>query len=212
MGAAARSPSTCTEFHVYAVEWAADHVAFFVDDALVTVVGQSPAYPMQFMLGDLRLPGRRRRALPPASSPREFVVDRFTAYRPATIGNPSGRMSGMRHSLYESEHDEFRAMVRAWAEKNVAPFHAQWEKDGIVPRDVWLSGGKQGLLGMDLEEQYGGGGVRDFRYNAVTRRGDGPDRRERRRVRPAQRRHRALPARPRHRRAEAALAARLLQR
>jgi alkylation response protein AidB-like acyl-CoA dehydrogenase len=73
----------------------------------------------------------------------------------------------MRHSLYEAEHDEFRAMVRAWAEKNVAPFHAQWEKDGIVPRDVWLSGGKQGLLGMDLEEQYGGGGVRDFRYNAV---------------------------------------------
>ena len=76
-------------------------------------------------------------------------------------------MGGMRHSLYDSEHDEFRAMVRAWAEKNVAPFHAQWEKDGIVPRDVWLSGGKQGLLGMDLEEQYGGGGVRDFRYNAV---------------------------------------------
>jgi alkylation response protein AidB-like acyl-CoA dehydrogenase len=73
----------------------------------------------------------------------------------------------MRHSLYEAEHDEFRAMVRAWAEKNVAPFHAHWEKDGIVPRDVWLSGGKQGLLGMDLEEQYGGGGVRDFRYNAV---------------------------------------------
>jgi alkylation response protein AidB-like acyl-CoA dehydrogenase len=73
----------------------------------------------------------------------------------------------MRHSLYEAEHDEFRDMVRAWAEKTVAPFHAQWEKDGIVPRDVWLSGGKQGLLGMTLDEQYGGGGVRDFRYNAV---------------------------------------------
>jgi alkylation response protein AidB-like acyl-CoA dehydrogenase len=73
----------------------------------------------------------------------------------------------MRHSLYEKEHDEFRAMVRAWAEKNVAPFHAQWEVDGIVPRDVWVSGGKQGLLGMDQDEQYGGGGVRDFRYNAV---------------------------------------------
>jgi alkylation response protein AidB-like acyl-CoA dehydrogenase len=73
----------------------------------------------------------------------------------------------MRHSLYEAEHDEFRDMVRAWAEKTVAPFHGQWEKDGIVPREVWLSGGKQGLLGMDLDEQYGGGGVRDFRYNAV---------------------------------------------
>ena len=73
----------------------------------------------------------------------------------------------MRHSLYETEHDEFRAMVRGWAEKTVAPFHAQWEKDGIVPREVWLSGGAQGLLGMDIEERFGGGGVRDFRYNAV---------------------------------------------
>jgi alkylation response protein AidB-like acyl-CoA dehydrogenase len=73
----------------------------------------------------------------------------------------------MRHSLYETEHDEFRDMVRAWAEKNVAPFHAQWEKDGIVPREVWRSGGAQGLLGMDQEERFGGGGVRDFRYNAV---------------------------------------------
>jgi alkylation response protein AidB-like acyl-CoA dehydrogenase len=73
----------------------------------------------------------------------------------------------MRHSLYEAVHDEFRDMVRAWAEKTVAPFHDQWEKDGIVPREVWLSGGAQGLLGFDLAEEYGGGGVRDFRYNAV---------------------------------------------
>jgi alkylation response protein AidB-like acyl-CoA dehydrogenase len=73
----------------------------------------------------------------------------------------------MRHSLYEAGHDEFRAMVRGWAVKFVAPFHAQWEKDGIVPRDVWLSGGKQGLLGFDMEEKYGGGGVNDFRYHAV---------------------------------------------
>ncbi|MGY1620041.1 acyl-CoA dehydrogenase family protein [Geodermatophilus sp. SYSU D00691] len=73
----------------------------------------------------------------------------------------------MRHDLYETEHDEFRDMVRAWAEKNVAPFHAEWEKAGIVPREVWLSGGQQGLLGMDVDERYGGGGVRDFRYNAV---------------------------------------------
>jgi alkylation response protein AidB-like acyl-CoA dehydrogenase len=73
----------------------------------------------------------------------------------------------MRHSLYEAEHDQFRDMVRGWAEKTVRPFHAQWEKDGIVPRDVWLSGGKQGLLGLDMEEKYGGGGVHDFRYPAV---------------------------------------------
>src|SRR5919205_1293657 len=73
----------------------------------------------------------------------------------------------MRHSLYEPQHDEFRDMVRAWAEKNVAPFHAGWERAGIVPRELWLAGGAQGLLGMDQEERFGGGGVRDFRYNCV---------------------------------------------
>jgi Glycosyl hydrolases family 16 len=69
-----------TDFHVYAVEWTPDHVAFFVDDDLVTVVGQSPAYPMQFMLGVYAFPGPDG-ALPPPSSPREFVVDWFRAYR-----------------------------------------------------------------------------------------------------------------------------------
>lgn len=49
-----------TDFHVYAVEWTADHVTFFVDDALVTVVGQAPAYPMQFMLGIYAFLGGRR--------------------------------------------------------------------------------------------------------------------------------------------------------
>ncbi|MGR7023315.1 acyl-CoA dehydrogenase family protein [Geodermatophilus sp. URMC 62] len=73
----------------------------------------------------------------------------------------------MRHSLYEAEHEDFRQTVRVFLEKNVAPFHGQWERDGIVPRDVWLAGGEQGLLGFDVDERYGGGGVRDFRYNAV---------------------------------------------
>src|SRR3954465_5762758 len=73
----------------------------------------------------------------------------------------------MRHSLYEAGHEDFRHMVRDWAEKNVVPFHAEWEKAGIVPRELWLSGGAQGLLGFDIDEQYGGGGVRDFRYKAV---------------------------------------------
>ena len=43
----------------------------------------------------------------------------------------------MRHDLYEAEHEDFRTMVRAWAEKTVVPFHDQWEKDGVVPRELW---------------------------------------------------------------------------
>jgi alkylation response protein AidB-like acyl-CoA dehydrogenase len=73
----------------------------------------------------------------------------------------------MRASLYETEHEDLRQTVRSFLEKEVAPFHDRWERDGIVPREVWLSGGEQGLLGFDVDERFGGGGVRDFRYNAV---------------------------------------------
>jgi alkylation response protein AidB-like acyl-CoA dehydrogenase len=73
----------------------------------------------------------------------------------------------MRRSLYESDHDDFRSSVRAFLDKTVAPFHDEWEKAGIVPREVWTAAGEQGFLGMDMAERYGGGGVRDFRYNAV---------------------------------------------
>ena len=68
------------DFHVYAVEWAPTHTAFFVDDRLVTVVDQAPAYPMQFMLGIYAFPDDDG-SLPVATSPREFVVDWFRAYR-----------------------------------------------------------------------------------------------------------------------------------
>ncbi len=78
-----------------------------------------------------------------------------------------GTLPGMRSSLYEADHEDLRQTVRTWLEKNVAPHHDRWERDGIVPREVWLSGGEQGLLGFDVEERFGGGGVRDFRYNAV---------------------------------------------
>ena len=78
-----------------------------------------------------------------------------------------GTLPGMRSSLYEADHEDLRRTVRTWLEKEVAPHHDRWERDGIVPREVWLSGGEHGLLGFDVEERFGGGGVRDFRYNAV---------------------------------------------
>ena len=73
----------------------------------------------------------------------------------------------MRATLYEAEHNAFREMARAFFAKHVAPFHDQWESDGMVDRGIWTEAGKQGLLGTDIDERYGGGGVRDFRYNAV---------------------------------------------
>ena len=73
----------------------------------------------------------------------------------------------MEHTLYESEHDAFRDAVRSFLAKHVEPYHAEWEKAGIVDRTVWVEAGKQGLLGTDVPEEYGGGGVKDFRYNCV---------------------------------------------
>jgi alkylation response protein AidB-like acyl-CoA dehydrogenase len=76
-------------------------------------------------------------------------------------------MGEIHRDIFEEEHEAFRRTVRSFLDREVVPHHAQWEKDGIVPRDVWLAAGRQGLLGFDVDEEYGGGGVRDFRYNLV---------------------------------------------
>ncbi|MGN6780856.1 MAG: acyl-CoA dehydrogenase family protein [Marmoricola sp.] len=70
-------------------------------------------------------------------------------------------------AIFTQEHEDFRTTARAFFEREVMPFHDHWEKDGIVPRDVWLKAGETGLLCFDVEEEYGGPGVKDFRYNVV---------------------------------------------
>jgi alkylation response protein AidB-like acyl-CoA dehydrogenase len=70
-------------------------------------------------------------------------------------------------TVFEPEHDAFRKAVGAFLDREVVPFHEQWEADGIVDREVWRKAGAQGLLGLQLPEKYGGGGVDDFRYHAV---------------------------------------------
>ncbi|CAM4226038.1 acyl-CoA dehydrogenase family protein [Nocardia ninae] len=73
----------------------------------------------------------------------------------------------MERTLFEPEHDLFRESFRKFLDQHVAPNHAEWEEQGIVDRAVWLEAGKQGFLGMAMPEEYGGGGVKDFRYNAI---------------------------------------------
>ena len=73
----------------------------------------------------------------------------------------------MERSIFEDEHEQFRASVGRWLDKEFVPHADEWEKAGIVPREVFQSAGANGFLGMDVPEQYGGGGVPDFRYNLV---------------------------------------------
>jgi alkylation response protein AidB-like acyl-CoA dehydrogenase len=73
----------------------------------------------------------------------------------------------MRRTLFEPEHDLFRAAFRAFVGREIAPFHAEWERAGAVPRDLWQAAGRQGFLCMDVPEEYGGAGARDYRFNVV---------------------------------------------
>jgi acyl-CoA dehydrogenase len=70
-------------------------------------------------------------------------------------------------TIFEPEHELFRESYRKFLDQHVAPHHAQWEEQGIVDRRVWLEAGRQGFLGMAVPEEFGGGGVRDFRYNVI---------------------------------------------
>jgi alkylation response protein AidB-like acyl-CoA dehydrogenase len=73
----------------------------------------------------------------------------------------------MQNKYLTDEHIMFRDAVRKFIEIEIVPHHEQWEHDGLVSRDLWLKAGKNGLLCMDVPEEYGGMGVEDYRYNVI---------------------------------------------
>jgi butyryl-CoA dehydrogenase len=56
------------------------------------------------------------------------------------------------------EHEEFRRVVREFAESEIAPHAAQWDRDHHFPTDVVQQMGKLGLMGLTAPEEYGGAG------------------------------------------------------
>jgi len=73
----------------------------------------------------------------------------------------------MKRTLFDPEHDQFRASVRQFLAKEVEPRSEEFERAGIVDRDIFVKAGEAGFLGFAVPEEHGGGGVRDFRYNVV---------------------------------------------
>lgn len=69
-------------------------------------------------------------------------------------------------TLFREEHNIFRESVRRFVEREIVPYHAQWEKDGIVPRELWLKAGAEGLLCCTVPEEYGGLGL-DYLFDVV---------------------------------------------
>src|SRR6266571_6046141 len=73
----------------------------------------------------------------------------------------------MRRDIFTEDHDAFRDMVRSFIIKEIEPYHDQWDRDGVVSRELWLAAGRAGLLGIDIDERYGGGGNPDYRYYVI---------------------------------------------
>lgn len=68
--------------------------------------------------------------------------------------------------VFRDDHDMFRDQVRRFVETEIMPHHADWERDGIVPKSLWLRAGEEGLLCVTAPEEYGGAGG-DFGHSAI---------------------------------------------
>ncbi len=73
----------------------------------------------------------------------------------------------MERTIFESEHDEFRQAFRAWVDNEILPNDLAWNEAGIVPRELFADAGSHGFLAFDVPEEFGGGGMPDFRFNAI---------------------------------------------
>ena len=73
----------------------------------------------------------------------------------------------MDRTIFEEEHDHFRDAVRRFVDKEVVPNREAWEAQGRVDRSLFTAAGAAGLLGIAAPEAHGGGGMDDFRYNAI---------------------------------------------
>ena len=69
-------------------------------------------------------------------------------------------------TLFTPDHEAFRDSFTKFIDKEIAPFHAQWEDQGYVDRAVWNKAGENGFLCMTMPEEYGGSGA-DKLYSVI---------------------------------------------
>jgi alkylation response protein AidB-like acyl-CoA dehydrogenase len=73
----------------------------------------------------------------------------------------------MRRSIYNEDHEAFRSSVREFLDRQVRPHVEEHQASKAIPREFWIEAGKQGFLGLEVPEQYGGVDAGDYRFNAV---------------------------------------------
>lgn len=70
-------------------------------------------------------------------------------------------------TLYETEHQMFGELVREFVDRRVRPNAEKWDREGKVDRELFSEAAEAGILGFAIPEEFGGGGVEDFRFNAI---------------------------------------------
>jgi len=69
--------------------------------------------------------------------------------------------------IFDDDHEAFRASVREFLDRHVRPNVDTFIAEHGWPREIWTEAGKQGFLGLEVPEEYGGSGAGDYRFNAV---------------------------------------------
>ena len=73
----------------------------------------------------------------------------------------------MQRTIFTEDHDDFRDSVRQFIAKEITPNMPEWEEAGCIPRDFYYKTAEIGINGLQVPEQYGGGGIDSFLFNAV---------------------------------------------
>ena len=73
----------------------------------------------------------------------------------------------MLRSIYNEDHEAFRAMIRDFIESEVAPEYHEWEKDGHPPREFYKKLGELGVFGINVPEEYGGAGETSYKFETI---------------------------------------------
>jgi len=73
----------------------------------------------------------------------------------------------VKRDIYDDDHEAFRGSVREFLDREVTPHVEEHARDKALPREFWLAAGKQGFLGLEVPDEYGGTAAGDYRFNAV---------------------------------------------
>jgi long-chain-acyl-CoA dehydrogenase len=73
----------------------------------------------------------------------------------------------MNSTFYTEDHEAYRESVAEFLRREVEPHHERWEREHAIDPDIWQKAGANGMLGLAVPEEYGGGGEPDYRYRFV---------------------------------------------